>query len=111
MQAWFSLHPLGPAVVEVKGLHHFDWFARGKVPVMEAMEKDRAARSQFRGGSSAIVANVGEKPVVVAAKLQALSPKYQSVMNHIRIHLPEVSLKTCSKKFNPSAKRTAFKAI
>ncbi|OAY70478.1 putative galacturonosyltransferase 12 [Ananas comosus] len=90
MQAWFSLHPLGPAVVEVKGLHHFDWFARGKVPVMEAMEKDRAARSQFRGGSSAIVANVGEKPVVVAAKLQALSPKYQSVMNHIRIHLPEL---------------------
>ncbi|KAG6480586.1 hypothetical protein ZIOFF_057170 [Zingiber officinale] len=90
MQAWFALHPLAPAVVEVKALHHFHWFARGRVPVMEAMEKDRAARSQFRGGSSAIVANVSEKPVVVAAKLQALSPKYHSVMNHIRIHLPEV---------------------
>ena len=92
MQAWFSLHPLAPAVVEVKALHHFDWFTRGRVPVMEAMERDRAARSQFRGGSSAIVANVSEKPIVVAAKLQALSPKYHSVMNHIRIHLPEVSL-------------------
>ncbi|XP_074589272.1 putative galacturonosyltransferase 12 [Curcuma longa] len=90
MQAWFALHPLGPSVVEVKALHQFDWFARGRVPVMEAMEKDRAARSQFRGGSSAIVANVSEKPVVVAAKLQALSPKYHSVMNHIRIHLPEL---------------------
>ncbi|CAL9091335.1 unnamed protein product [Musa acuminata var. zebrina] len=90
MQAWFSLHPLAPAVVEVKALHHFDWFTRGRVPVMEAMERDRAARSQFRGGSSAIVANVSEKPIVVAAKLQALSPKYHSVMNHIRIHLPEL---------------------
>ncbi|CAL9078253.1 unnamed protein product [Musa acuminata var. zebrina] len=90
MQAWFSLHPLAPAVVEVKALHHFDWFTRGRVPVMEAMEKDRAARSHFRGGSSAIVANVSEKPIIVAAKLQALSPKYHSVMNHIRIHLPEV---------------------
>lgn len=90
MQAWFSLHPLAPAIIEVKALHHFDWFAKGKVPVMEAMEKDQRVRSQFRGGSSAIVANNTEKPHVIAAKLQTLSPKYNSVMNHIRIHLPEL---------------------
>ncbi|KAF8409495.1 hypothetical protein HHK36_005571 [Tetracentron sinense] len=90
MQAWFSLHPLTPAVIEVKGLHHFDWFTKGKVPVLEAMEKDQIVRSQFRGGSSAIVANNSEKPNVIAAKLQALSPKYNSLMNHIRIHLPEL---------------------
>ncbi|KAL0443432.1 UNVERIFIED_CONTAM: putative galacturonosyltransferase 12 [Sesamum latifolium] len=62
MQAWFSLHPLTPAIIEVKALHHFDWFTKGKVPVLEAMEKDQ----------------------------KALSPKYNSVMNHIRIHLPEL---------------------
>ncbi|KAI9083100.1 hypothetical protein K1719_035004 [Acacia pycnantha] len=90
MQAWFSLHPLSPAIIEVKALHHFDWFTKGKVPVLEAMEKDQQVRSQFRGGSSAIVANSIEKPQVVAAKLQALSPKYNSMMNHIRIHLPEL---------------------
>ncbi|KAK3424199.1 hypothetical protein EUGRSUZ_F00995 [Eucalyptus grandis] len=90
MQAWFSLHPLSPAIIEVKALHHFDWFAKGKVPVLEAMEKDQRVRSQFRGGSSAITANNSEKPYVVAAKLQALSPKYNSMMNHIRIHLPEL---------------------
>ncbi|KAJ1441915.1 Nucleotide-diphospho-sugar transferase [Sesbania bispinosa] len=88
--AWFSLHPLSPAIIEVKALHHFDWFTKGKVPVLEAMEKDQHVRSQFRGGSSAIVANTTEKPNVIAAKLQALSPKYNSVMNHIRIHLPEM---------------------
>lgn len=90
MQAWFSLHPLTPAVIEVKGLHHFDWLTKGRVPVLEAMEKDQKVRSQFRGGSSAIVANNTEKPYVIAAKLQALSPKYNSPMNHIRIHLPEL---------------------
>ncbi|KAK6934389.1 Glycosyl transferase, family 8 [Dillenia turbinata] len=90
MQAWFSLHPLQPAIIEVKALHQFDWFAKGKVPVLEAMEKDQKVRSQFRGGSSAIVANNTEKPNVIAAKLQALSPKYNSMMNHIRIHLPEL---------------------
>ncbi|KAK6134927.1 hypothetical protein DH2020_031305 [Rehmannia glutinosa] len=90
MQAWFSLHPLTPAIVEVKALHHFDWFTKGKVPVLEAMEKDQKVRSQFRGGSSAIVANNTEKPYIIAAKLQALSPKYNSLMNHIRIYLPEL---------------------
>ncbi|GER53326.1 galacturonosyltransferase 12 [Striga asiatica] len=90
MQAWFSLHSLGPAIIEVKALHHFDWFTRGKVPVLEAMEKDQKVRSRFRGGSSAIVANNTEKPYVIAAKLQALSPKYNSLMNHIRINLPEL---------------------
>ncbi|XP_051124892.1 probable galacturonosyltransferase 12 [Andrographis paniculata] len=90
MQAWFSLHPLTPAIIEVKALHHFDWFTRGKVPVLEAMEKDQKVRSQFRGGSSAIVENNVEKPYVIAAKLQALSPKYNSLMNHIRIYLPEL---------------------
>ncbi|KAL3647093.1 putative galacturonosyltransferase 12 [Castilleja foliolosa] len=90
MQAWFSLHTLTPAIIEVKALHHFDWFTKGKVPVLEAMEKDQKVRAQLRGGSSAIVANNTEKPNVIAAKLQALSPKYNSVMNHIRIHLPEL---------------------
>ncbi|XP_065862253.1 probable galacturonosyltransferase 12 [Euphorbia lathyris] len=99
MQAWFSLHPLSPAIVEVKALHHFDWFTKGKVPVLEAMEKDQRVRSQFRGGSSAIVANTSEKPNIIAAKLQALSPKYNSVMNHIRIHLPELF---------PSLKKVVF---
>ena len=77
--------------MEVKELHQFEWFAKGKVPVLEAMEKDRVARARFRGGSSAIVeASEGERPGVVAAKLQTLNPKYYSVMNHIRINLPEV---------------------
>ncbi|KAL9262766.1 putative galacturonosyltransferase 12 [Drosera capensis] len=52
MQAWFSLHPLTPAIIEAKALNHFDWFARGKVPVLEPMEKDQKARAKFRGGAN-----------------------------------------------------------
>ncbi|MED6184256.1 hypothetical protein PIB30_045718 [Stylosanthes scabra] len=29
MQAWFALHPLSPAIIEVKTLKHFDWFRNG----------------------------------------------------------------------------------
>ncbi|KVI10350.1 Glycosyl transferase, family 8 [Cynara cardunculus var. scolymus] len=99
MQAWFSLHPLAPAVIDLKALHHFDWFANGKVPVLEAMEKDQRVRAGFRGGSSAIVANNTEKPNVIAAKLQAMSPKYNSLMNHVRIYLPQMF---------PSLKKVVF---
>ncbi|KAI3768927.1 hypothetical protein L6452_00023 [Arctium lappa] len=99
MQAWFSLHSLAPAVIELKALHHFDWFAKGKVPVLEAMTKDQRVRAGFRGGSSAIVANNTEKPNVIAAKLQAMSPKYNSLMNHVRIYLPQMF---------PSLKKVVF---
>ncbi|ERM97875.1 hypothetical protein AMTRI_Chr02g259310 [Amborella trichopoda] len=90
MQAWFSLHSLSPAIVEVRGLHHFDWFTKGKVPVLEAMEKDQKIRAEYRGGSIAIAQDGSDRPYVVASKLQALSPKYNSVMNHLRIYLPEL---------------------
>ncbi|CAL5212916.1 unnamed protein product [Lathyrus oleraceus] len=90
MHAWFSLHSLSPAIIEVKALHHFNWFAKRKVSVIEAMEKDQNVRSQFRRGSSAIVANMNEKPNVLTAQLRTHGPKYSSVMNHIRIHLPKL---------------------
>jgi len=83
MQAWFSLHSLSPAIIEIKSLQDFDWFRKGKVSLLEAMEKDQHVRSRFSGGSSAIISNTAEKPDVIAAKLKALSPTYSSVMNHI----------------------------
>ncbi|CAL0322956.1 unnamed protein product [Lupinus luteus] len=86
---WFSKHRVSPGIIEVKALDHFDWLTKGKVPVVEAMEKDQKMQSQFRGGSSTIVSNTIKKPNFIAAKLRALGPKY-SVMNHIRIHLPEL---------------------
>ncbi|XP_078436595.1 putative galacturonosyltransferase 12 isoform X2 [Wolffia australiana] len=99
MHAWFSLHPL-EMVVEVKEMNQFEWFGKRKERVLEVMERDRKARVRFRGGPSAIwAASKGERPGDVAAKLQTLSPKYYSMMNHIRINLPEMF---------PSLKKVVF---
>ncbi|XP_057871484.1 probable galacturonosyltransferase 13 isoform X1 [Cryptomeria japonica] len=89
MHAWFALHPLPPATVEVKGVHQFDWLTKDNVPVLEAMETHFEIRRYYHG-DHAIGANLNDSPNVLAAKLQARSPKYISIMNHLRIYLPEL---------------------
>ena len=38
MHAWFALHPLTPAIIEVKSVHQFEWLTKENGPVLEAME-------------------------------------------------------------------------
>ena len=38
MHSWFALNPISPAIIEVKGVHQFDWLTRDNVPVHEAVE-------------------------------------------------------------------------
>ncbi|GER53316.1 galacturonosyltransferase 12 [Striga asiatica] len=59
-----------------------------KVIVKSALEAAFAKYSNRIGLKRRVT--VLEKPYVIAAKLQALSPKYNSLMNHIRINLPEL---------------------
>lgn len=82
MHAWFSLNPLPPAIIEVKGLHQFNWIMKDTVPVLDAMKKDHEIRRHYDTNET--------NPTFMAAKLQAQSPKYFSIMNHIRIYLPEL---------------------
>ncbi|KAI5432193.1 variant 2, galacturonosyltransferase 14 [Lathyrus oleraceus] len=37
MHSWFALNSASPAVVEIKGIHQFDWLTRENVPVLEAL--------------------------------------------------------------------------
>ncbi|RWW36571.1 hypothetical protein BHE74_00058407, partial [Ensete ventricosum] len=62
MHSWFALNPLSPAIIEVKGVHQFYWLRKEKVPVLEAIANYHGARS----------------------------PKYISLLNHMRIYLPEI---------------------
>ncbi|CAH1420986.1 unnamed protein product [Lactuca virosa] len=92
MHSWFALNPVSPSIVEVKGIHHFDWLTRDNVPVLEAMENHNGVRNYYHGNHVA-GANVNvsvTSPRVFASKLQARSPKYISLLNHIRIYLPEL---------------------
>ncbi|RWR77241.1 putative galacturonosyltransferase 14 [Cinnamomum micranthum f. kanehirae] len=89
MHSWFALNPLSPAIVEVKGVHQFDWLTRDNVPVLEAVEKHHMIRAYYHGNHIA-GANLSESPRLLASKLQARSPKYISILNHLRIYLPEL---------------------
>ncbi|XP_071731023.1 probable galacturonosyltransferase 14 [Rutidosis leptorrhynchoides] len=89
MHSWFALNPVSPSIVEVKGIHQFDWLTRDNVPVLEAVENHHGVRNYYHGNHVA-GANLSVTPRLFASKLQARSPKYISLLNHIRIYLPEL---------------------
>lgn len=91
MHAWFALNPLAPAIVEVKGVHQFEWLTRDNVPVLEAMESSQDIKYYYHGDHAAGTNISQYSPTILAAYLQARSPKYISIMNHLRIYLPDVS--------------------
>nr|ACN36488.1 unknown [Zea mays] len=89
MHSWFALNSIAPAIVEVKGVHQFDWLTRENVPVLEAIENHRGVRNHYHGDHGT-VSSASDNPRVLASKLQARSPKYISLLNHLRIYLPEL---------------------
>ncbi|KAK4752507.1 hypothetical protein SAY87_021305 [Trapa incisa] len=90
MHSWFALNPASPAIVEVKGIHQFDWLTRENVPVLEAVENHNGIRDYYHGNHVAGANLSAITPRIFASKLQARSPKYISLLNHIRIYLPEL---------------------
>ncbi|KAJ6936531.1 galacturonosyltransferase 14 isoform X2 [Populus alba x Populus x berolinensis] len=91
MHSWFALNPASPATVEVKGVHQFDWLTRENVPVLEAVENHNGIRDYYHGNHIAGTNLSDTTPRRFASKLQARSPKYISLLNHLRIYIPEDS--------------------
>ncbi|KAH7665252.1 Polygalacturonate 4-alpha-galacturonosyltransferase protein [Dioscorea alata] len=89
MHSWFALNPPSPAIVEVKGVHQFDWLTRENVPVLEAVENHHSVRKHYHGNHD-MGAALSDNPRVFASHLQARSPKYISLLNHLRVYLPEL---------------------
>uniref|UniRef100_A0A1J3DCF0 Hexosyltransferase n=2 Tax=Noccaea caerulescens TaxID=107243 RepID=A0A1J3DCF0_NOCCA len=90
MHSWFALNPIAPAIVQVKSVHQFDWLTRENVPVLEAVESHYGIRNYYHGNHIA-GANLSETtPRTFASKLQSRSPKYISLLNHLRIYIPEL---------------------
>ncbi|KAF2283586.1 hypothetical protein GH714_012083 [Hevea brasiliensis] len=90
MHSWFALNSVSPAIVEVKGVHQFDWLTRENVPVLEAVENSNGIRNYYHGNHIAGANLSTTTPRMFASKLQARSPKYISLLNHLRIYLPEL---------------------
>ncbi|KAJ3673119.1 hypothetical protein LUZ60_006493 [Juncus effusus] len=89
MHSWFALNPVSPAVLEVKSVNQFGWLTRENVPILEAIESDRGVRSHYHGDRSVGIEASGNVRAF-ASKLQARSPMYISLLNHLRIFLPEL---------------------
>lgn len=89
MHAWFALYPLPPAIVEVKGVHQFAWLTKDHVPVLEALETHNNILWYYHGDHAAGT-DFSDSPRLLASKLMARSPKYISILNHLRIYLPEL---------------------
>lgn len=92
MHSWFALNPLYPVVIEVKGIHQFDWLTRENVPVLEAVENHHGIRNYYHGNHIAGANLSDTTPRMYASKLQARSPKYILLLNHLLIYLPDVSI-------------------
>ncbi|CAO2166252.1 unnamed protein product [Urochloa humidicola] len=82
MHSWFALHPASPAVVEVRGLHQFDWRDAGAVAkVMRTVDEvQRSSLEYHRCDGSA------ERE---RRRLEASKPSTFSLLNYLKIHLPE----------------------
>ncbi|XP_010924681.2 probable galacturonosyltransferase 15 isoform X2 [Elaeis guineensis] len=81
MHAWFALNPVPPAIVEVKGLHQYDWPDHVNDMVMGTVEEIHQSSSAYQYFSRA-----DEE----YGRLEALKPSTFSVLNYLRIHLPEL---------------------
>jgi galacturonosyltransferase 12/13/14/15 len=91
MHSWFALHPVPPAVVEVRGLHQLAWRDAGAVAsVMRTVQEVRRSsldwyrRRQCGGGSA--------EEERKRRRVDETRPSAFSLLNYLKIHLPEVIL-------------------
>ncbi|GJM93260.1 hypothetical protein PR202_ga09805 [Eleusine coracana subsp. coracana] len=85
MHSWFALHPVFPAVVEVKGLHQFDWRDGDVVAsVMRTVEEVQKSSMEYHHQCDGGSADETEHRRVEASRPSTFSP-----LNYLKVHLPE----------------------
>lgn len=87
MHAWFAINSIKSAAVEVKGLHQYDWSQDVNVGVKEMLEIHRLIWSYYYNNLKEQDFEYNGEP---KRYLEALSPSCLSLMNHLRIYIPEV---------------------
>lgn len=87
MHSWFALTTVHPsAVVEIKGLHHYDWPRELNAAVKEMLEIHLQIRNHRRRKMMEELEFVTEHD----HKTDVLSASSVSLLNHLRIYLPQV---------------------
>ncbi|XP_020234726.1 probable galacturonosyltransferase 15 isoform X2 [Cajanus cajan] len=85
MHAWFATNTVKSAVVEVRGLHQYDWSEEVNAGVKEMLETNHLIWKQYYNK---------EKDRYYTQEhsryLEALRPSSLSLMNQLRIYMPEL---------------------
>ncbi|KAJ7963891.1 Hexosyltransferase [Quillaja saponaria] len=87
MHAWFALNSIKSAVVEVKGLHQYDWSQEVNVGVKEMLEIHRLIWKHYY---NSLKEEDFEYDGEHNSFLDSLSPRSLSLMNHLRMYIPEL---------------------
>ncbi|KAL5794651.1 hypothetical protein ACOSP7_003245 [Xanthoceras sorbifolium] len=87
MHAWFAINSIKSAVVEVKGLHQYDWSQEVNIGVKEMLDIHRLIWSHHYNN---LKQEEFEYEGEYRRYLEVLSPSCLSVMNHLRIYIPEL---------------------
>ncbi|KAG8386742.1 hypothetical protein BUALT_Bualt03G0180700 [Buddleja alternifolia] len=87
MHAWFAVNTIDSAVVEVKGLHQYDWSHEVNVAVKQMLEiHHQIWNHKYRNLKKEDFEYDEEND----RKLDVLNPSCISLLNHLRIYLPEL---------------------
>lgn len=86
MHAWFAINSIGSAVVEVKGLHQYDWSEEVNIGVKEMLRIHRVIWKHYYKKSRDNFEYEGERE----RYLEALSSSSLCLLNHLRIYIPEL---------------------
>ncbi|XP_073025615.1 probable galacturonosyltransferase 15 isoform X1 [Primulina eburnea] len=86
MHAWFAMNTIDSAVIEVKGLHQYEWSHEVNVGIKEVFE----IHHQIVKYNSINLKEGFNDKEDCDHKLGVLSPSGFSLLNHLRIYLPEL---------------------
>lgn len=88
MHAWFATNSIKSAVVEVKGLHHYDWPLEVSAGVEEVLETNHLIWKNYYNYYKEKDLDYSSEEHI--RNLEALRPRSLSLLNHLRIYIPEV---------------------
>ncbi|KAL0286275.1 UNVERIFIED_CONTAM: putative galacturonosyltransferase 15 [Sesamum angustifolium] len=87
MHAWFAVNKIDSAVIEVKGLHQYDWSHEVNVRVKEMLEiHHQIWNHEYKKLKREDLEYTEEN----YHKLNVLNPSCISLLNHLRVYLPEL---------------------
>lgn len=87
MHAWFAANFVSRAAVEVKGLHQFEWSHKVNIGIKEMLEIHHLI---WRQNYYALKEKHFQYDEENERNLDALSPSCTSLLNHLRIYIPEL---------------------